>query len=127
MSIRVECHSCGRKFQAPKRLAGQQVKCPGCSATIYVSTPAVAAIEDGPSILVECGCHKQFPVRRELAGKQEPCPACGQMITIPPLKPAGAAEPPVKTDLDRLLEAEMNDPASPHDPRTPRKKCDEGK
>jgi len=119
MPIHVECPGCGRRLQAPDRLAGQRVKCPGCSAVIHVSSPAAAAVEAGPTILVTCGCQKQFQVRRELAGRRRKCPACGQVITIPhPEAAHSAAEP----QLEQLLAAEMTDPAPPTSPLAPLKK-----
>ena len=121
MTIRVECHGCGRKFQAPKRLTGQQVKCPGCGAPIQVSSSAVTAIEDGPPILVECECKNQFQVEPEAAGGQKTCPTCGQVVNVPCPPCNDTPDESAKSDLDGLLGAEMTDPAAPTDP-PPRRK-----
>jgi hypothetical protein len=122
MTVRVECHGCGRKFQAPKRLAGQQVKCPGCAAPIQVGSEATAAIGDGPPILLQCTCQRQFEVAPASAGGREKCPECGREVPVPGAEPAGPAKPAGRLDLDRLLGAEMTDPAPPSTPQVPPKK-----
>jgi len=38
MPIHGQCLGCGRKFQAPDKLSGQRVKCPNCSAVIYLGS-----------------------------------------------------------------------------------------
>lgn len=40
MAIRVTCAACKRNWQAPEKLAGKQLKCPGCTALMTV--PAAA-------------------------------------------------------------------------------------
>jgi hypothetical protein len=39
MSIMVECHSCGRRFQAPPEFVGRRVKCKGCGVVFEVQAP----------------------------------------------------------------------------------------
>ena len=89
MSIRVECQGCGRKFQAPEKLAGRRTKCPKCSAVIQVGARPLQPSEQVTSgedsvqpIPVTCGCGKKFWAKAELAGKRVKCPACGDALAI---------------------------------------------
>jgi len=40
----------------------------------------------------QCRCGKWLQAREELADKQVRCPGCGRMLTVPPPKPAAAAD-----------------------------------
>ena len=113
MPISVECPGCGRKFQAPDKLAGKPAKCPKCSVVIEVGTglpqssgTGVPGEDAGQPIPVTCGCGKKFRAKVELAGKRAKCPACGQALVIPSVGSAAGAAPTDSLDFDQLMAAE---------------------
>ena len=40
MAIKLQCHSCGKKIEAPDSAGGKWGKCPACHAKIYVPLPS---------------------------------------------------------------------------------------
>ncbi len=55
MSIAVVCGSCGKRYAAPEKLAGKQVKCHQCGATVEVPAVEVPAVEAEPEPLEPLG------------------------------------------------------------------------
>ena len=75
MAILVSC-SCGKRLQAPERLAGKQAKCPGCGKVLEVpevdaedSSGAYALAEDTDRECPECG--------RKAKAEARSCSYCG--------------------------------------------------
>ena len=102
MPIKVSCHSCGGKFNAPDAAAGKKTKCPKCGGVIEIPTPGtetpaeffaspepaappkdeVYEAEPVPSGLFD---DEDFnldppPPLPETGGDRKPCPLCGEMI-----------------------------------------------
>lgn len=49
MAIEFKCKHCGKRIEAPDKLAGKRGKCPKCRATLVIPEPAQE--EDGPLTL----------------------------------------------------------------------------
>lgn len=125
MSLEVQCGQCAKRFAAAERLAGKQVRCPGCGGVIAVPAagspaPATGGFSDGviaatlsdPAVSrsvppaatadrweVGCPqCAKRFAAASSLAGKNVRCPGCGGVLKIPASPPASstAATPPAR-------------------------------
>lgn len=96
MPSAVACR-CGQRFLAQDFLAGKQVPCPACGASIQVPASALAAAavasQASPSetsIKVKCICGQAYAAKPSMQGKSLRCPTCGSSIFVP--NPSAVAE-----------------------------------
>lgn len=83
MVIALQC-GCGRKINAPDRLAGQNARCPYCGKSVPVPAAGHPPAAPPPAtIAVSCPCGKNLKAPATLAGKSAKCPGCGNKILIP--------------------------------------------
>jgi hypothetical protein len=110
MTIELTC-DCGRRFQAPARLAGRTITCAGCGRSLTIrgsnasqvetaggtkAAPAPPQTVSRPTISVRCRCGQNFVAPPELAGKWAKCRACGEPVEIPARVPVPRYEPAVE-------------------------------
>jgi len=102
MAIVVQCRKCGQRFAAAAELAGRQLPCSRCGATVSVpgdgggtqrgaDAPAPAPAVASSSIVVACDhCGQRFGAAAWLAGRSVPCANCGHDLKVPAASPASA-------------------------------------
>ena len=108
MAIVVQCPKCGQRFAAAAGLAGRQLPCSRCGATVSVpgdgggtqrgaEAPAPAQAADSSSIVVACDhCGQRFAAAAWLAGRSVPCANCGHDLKVPA---AGSASAPSEVQV----------------------------
>lgn len=107
MSLQVfGCPDCAQPFQVDSSQAGQQVRCPGCSAVVQIpevlgdspetglidpSQPAEPpATEEVPEAFACPACELAFGVLSSMYGTSMACPHCGQPVSIERAPPSPA-------------------------------------
>lgn len=112
MSLQVfGCPDCQQPFQVDSSQAGQQVRCPGCSAVVEIpsalsappvteSIPAPTAPEsqEAPQAFACPSCESAFGVLASMFGTTMACPHCGQAVAIEHAPPSPAADIDVQTN-----------------------------
>ena len=91
MSLQVfGCPDCAQPFQVDSSQAGQQVRCPGCSAVVQIPAtlgdspqpPDPPATQEVPEAFACPACESAFGVLSTMYGTSIACPHCGQAVSI---------------------------------------------
>ena len=120
MSLQVfGCPDCAQPFQVDSSQAGQQVRCPGCSAVVLIpdafgdnpesgstdlaQPPEPPATQEVPEAFACPACELAFGVLASMYGTSMSCPHCGQAVSVErePPSPApviDAGKPPASFD-----------------------------
>ena len=95
MPISVSC-DCGKSVTAPSKLAGKQVKCPGCKKPLIIPAKKSSSPAGAQSLTASCTCGKSFRAPAKFAGKTVACPACKQPVKVPGGQKAKQKSPAAK-------------------------------
>lgn len=99
MSLQVfGCPDCAQPFQVDSSQAGQQVRCPGCSAVVQIpealgdspQPPEPPATQEVPAAFACPACESAFGVLASMYGTSIACPHCGQAVAIESAPPSPA-------------------------------------
>ena len=99
MSLQVfGCPDCEQPFQVDSSQAGQQVRCPGCSAVVQIpealgappQPPEPPATQEVPEAFACPACESAFGVLSSMYGTSIACPHCGQAVAIERAPPSPA-------------------------------------
>lgn len=111
MSLQVfGCPDCEQPFKVDSSQAGQQVRCPGCSAVVEIpaavntppvtesiAAPTAPESQEVPQAFACPSCESAFGVLASMFGTTMACPHCGQAVSIEHATPS----PAPKIDVQR--------------------------
>ncbi|MCP4455838.1 MAG: hypothetical protein GY809_30635 [Planctomycetes bacterium] len=103
MAIPFQCKHCGKKIEAPDKLAGKRGKCPKCRATLVIPDPAQA--EDVPLRLQPLDSEEEQERHRLWSETYNVTQAVLSESTVPEDVPAEPDTPSDPTDISYMISA----------------------
>ena len=116
------CPDCTQPFQIDSSQAGQQVRCPGCSAVVQIpdsleipeTVESPPQPEEVPEAFACPACESAFGVLASMYGTTMACPHCGQAVSIERDQPSPAPQiaaaksgPPVDDAAKSMIAAQQ--------------------